>query len=195
MEPMRVGGTVFVGSSETGRNTRPIDGDYLVTTNTGIPSAALSVVQCRGCDREFLTEYGLRAVWPLSVPATPADVPPKVAEAYADARRSLAVDSLIGAVMAARTTLIRLQREQGVSRLKELVPDVLTATLYGGGDQARLWADVAGHGDIDVDELQQVEVEALLDHMHTVLEAVYTHPARVRALAERTADLKTKEKK
>ena len=183
MTPKRVQGTVRPSS---GNN---IQAHFPLTTYPGL-SSALSLVECGGCEKDFLI-LNNRAVWPLSVPPTPEGVPPKVGEAYKDSRTALAAGAPIAGIMAARTTLIRMLREQGVSQFKELVDkQVLTPTLYGGADQIRGWAGVIGHDDIEVDELQRAELEDLLDYMATVLEAVYTQPARVARFARRTGELK-----
>ena len=185
MEPKRVKAKVHTFSSATNSFARSEDGIF------PLADGYLTIVQCGGCNEDFVVFRG-RAVWPLSVPPTPEGVPPKVAEAYKDARTALAAGAPIAAVMSARTTLYRMLHEQKVSQFKELVPDVLTKTLYGGADQVRGWADVAGHGDIDVDEFKPAELDVLLDYMATVLEAVYTQPAKVAGFAQRTRELEGK---
>ena len=67
---------------------------------------------------------------------------------------------------------------------------IITPALYGGVDQLRLWAAIAGHDDIEVDTFSDQEVKDILDYLATVLEAVYTHQARVDEYVRRTQELK-----
>ena len=158
----------------------------------GLDFAALgmSLVQCMACTQGFVVVQQ-RAVWPLTSPAAPNSVPDKVKEAYEGARLAHAAGANIAALMAARTALIRFQRDQEVENFKELVEkQVITPAIYGGVDQLRLWAAVAGHDDIDIDTFDDQEVEDILDYLATALEAAYTHPARVEQYARRTKELR-----
>ena len=149
-----------------------------------------SLVECGACEHPFVVEE-LRAVWPLTSPPAPASVPEKVKEAYEDARRAHAAGANIGALMAARTALTRFLRDKGATKFKELVEkQVITPAIYGGVDQLRLWAAIAGHDDIDIDTFDTQEVEDILDYLATALEAAYTHQARVDEYVRRTTELK-----
>ena len=162
------------------------------TLNVHCPITAgeVSIVECGACKQYFVTE-GERAVWPLTSPPAPAGVPEKVKEAYEDARRAHAASAKIGALMAARTALIRFLRDKGATDFKELVDkQIITPAIYGGVDQLRLWAAVAGHDDIEVDEFSSQEVEDILDYLGTALESAYTHQARVDKFVSRTKELK-----
>ena len=189
--PKLVTGIVRTYSDETEALTHPEEGTYHLVANSGY-SYSLALVECGGCGREFLVEGDSRAVWPLAVPPTPEGTPPKVAEAYSEARMAFAAGAPLAAILAARTTLYRMLKEQAVSKFKDLVPNVLTSTLYGGAEAVRLWADVGVHGDIEVGEFKPAEVEDLLNYMATVLDSVYTQPARVAGFAKRTAELEGK---
>ena len=150
----------------------------------------VSVVECGACAQNFIVE-GERAVWPLTSPPAPDSVPEKVKEAYEDARRAYAAGANIAALMAARTALIRFLRDKKASNFKQLVEkQIITPAIYGGVDQLRLWADVAGHDDIDVDAFDAKEVEDILDYLSIALEAAYTHQARVDKFVSRTKELK-----
>ena len=117
--------------------------------NVSITVQGVSIVGCEACRRLFVVQYD-RAVWPLVSPSAPDAVPAKVREAYEDARLAHAAGANIGALMAARTTLVRFLRDKGVSSFKELVDQqIITPAIYGGVDQLRLWAAIAGHDDID----------------------------------------------
>ncbi len=146
-------------------------------------------MECKACERHFVV-VGDRAVWPLTSPPAPEFIPEKVKEAYEDARRAHAAGANIGALMAARTVLIRFLRDKQATSFKHLVEkQLITPAIYGGVDQLRLWADVAGHEDIDVDTFDSQEVEDILDYLATALEAVYTHQARVDKYVRRTKEL------
>ena len=107
-------------------------------------------------------------LWPLTSPKAPDGVPEKVKEAYEDARLAHAAGAKIGALMAARTALLRLLRDKEVSNFKQLVGEqIITPAIYGGVDQLRLWAAIAGHDDIDVDTFDDQEVEDILDYLGT----------------------------
>ena len=153
--------------------------------------SGICIVKCRACMREFVSVIGSQQVlWPLTSPKAPDGVPEKVKEAYEDARLSHAAGAKIGALMAARTALFRLLRDKEVSNFKQLVGEqIITLAIYGGVDQLRLWAAIAGHDDIDVDTFDDQEVEDILDYLGTALEAVYTHQARVDKYVQRTKEL------
>ena len=103
----------------------------------------------------------------------------------------MAAGAKIGALMAARTALLRLLRDKEVANFKQLVEQqIITPAIYGGVDQLRLWAAIAGHDDIGVDTFDDREVEDILDYLGTALEAVYTHQARVDEYVQRTKELK-----
>lgn len=131
-----------------------------------------------------------QVLWPLTSPKAPDGVPEKVKEAYEDARLAQAAGAKIGALMAARTALLRLLRDKDVANFKQLVEQqIITPAIYGGVDQLRLWAAIAGHDDIEVDTFDGQEVEDILDYLGTALEAVYTHQARVDKYVQRTKEL------
>ena len=114
--------------------------------------SGICIVECRACTREFVSriEFG-QVLGPLTSPKAPDGVPEKVKEAYEDARLAHAAGAKIGALMAARTALLRLLRDKDVANFKQLVgQQIITPAIYGGVDQLRLWAAIAGHDDIDV---------------------------------------------
>ena len=165
------------------RTQSPLDARYpLILGN-------FSIVECEAC-REGFVVVGQRAVWPLTSPPAPDSVPEKIKEAYEDARRAHAAGANIGALMAARTALIRFLREKQAASFKELVEmQVITPAIYGGVDQLRLWAAIAGHDDLEVDTFDSQEIEDILDYLATALEAAYTHQARVDQYVRRTKEL------
>ncbi len=173
--------------------TRFLD-DLFYPVSTGGYSA-IAILECGGCGQKFVAElqgdYSGKSLWPLPGTAAPEDLPPKVAEAYSDVRLALAAGSKIGALMAGRTTLIRMLRDKEASSFKDLEEKrIITHALYGGADQLRLWADIIGHEDVTVDAFTDKEVEDVLDYLKTVLEQVYSHQARVNRFASKTAQMK-----
>ena len=179
-EPVVVRGRV----NPADRTRSPLDASYRITTQ------GISAVECMACELCFIVVED-RAVWPLTSPPAPDSVPEKVKEAYEDARLAYAAGAKIGALMAARTALVRFLRDKQVASLKELVEkQLITSAIYGGVDQLRLWAAIAGHDDIDVDTFDAQEVEDILDYLATALEAVYTHQARVDQYVRRTKELR-----
>ena len=178
--PIRVKRTV----NPVNRDRSPLE-VYVV-----ISAPPISIVECGACFEYFVVDSE-RAVWPLTSPPAPESVPDKVKEAYEDARRAHAAGAKIAALMAARTALIRFQRDKEVENFKELVEkQIITPAIYGGVDQLRLWASVAGHDDIDIETFDDQEVEDILDYLATALEAAYTHQARVDRYVSRTKQLK-----
>ena len=154
------------------------------------PYNGLSLVTCLNCHLQFVVFID-KAVWPLTSPKAPDSVPEKVKEAYDDARLAHAAGANIGALMAGRTAAIRFLRDKGVTKFKQLVEQrIITPALYGGVDQLRAWAAIAGHEDTEVGTFSGQEVEDILDYLATVLEAVYTHQARVDEYVHRTQELK-----
>lgn len=155
-----------------------------------VAAGGISVVECRACHLFFAVQAG-RAVWPLTSPPAPDSVPEKVREAYEDARRAHAAGANIAALMAGRTVLTRFLRDKEAASFKDLVDkQIITPAIYGGVDQLRLWAAIAGHEDIEIDTFDSQEVEDILDYLATALEAAYTLQARVNRFARRTTELK-----
>ena len=180
-EPAVVVGPVVLGSFNSGES---------IAASYSLAGDDISIVTCMACRRYFVVALG-RPVWPLASPQAPDNVPEKVKEAYEDARLAHAAGANIGALMAARTAIIRLQRDKQVNSLKELADQqVITHSFYKGVDQLRLWAAIAGHDDIDTSTFGAQDVEDILDCLGSVLETVYTHPARVDKFISRTKELK-----
>ncbi len=179
-EPVVVKRTV----TPTKRNFSPLEARF------SLVAGVMSIVQCGGCVELFVVK-GQQPVWPLTSSPAPDDVPEKVREAYEDARLAHAAGANIAALMAARTALIRFLRDKAADSFKELVDKkIITPAIYGGVDQLRLWAAIAGHDDIGPDTFDRQEVEDILDYLATALEAAYTHQARVNRFVHRTTELK-----
>ena len=149
----------------------------------------IGVIQCGSCSR-LLAIDDYKVVWPITTTPPPEGVPEIVQESYKDARLAHAAGANIAALMAGRITLERLVRDQKASNYKDLAErQIITPTLFKAADQIRRWANFVGHEDLDPGTFNSEEVEEILGYLGTVLEAVYTHPARVAALARRTREV------
>lgn len=88
-----------------------------------------------------------------------------------------------------RTTLIALQRQQGVSSLKELKEkEVISGLLYGQADQVRLWANMMAHEDVP-ESIASDDSEQLLTYLESLLDDVYVKPARLAVLSQKRKQL------
>src|SRR6266852_5608990 len=74
---------------------------------------------CGECNKEFVSDH-YRPIWPLPTAAAPSEVPEDVREPFVEALKAHAVGAETAALLAARTSLIRMQREQKVSRISDL---------------------------------------------------------------------------
>lgn len=152
----------------------------------------MAMVRCRACYGIFVREWG-RPVWPLTRAPAPAGVPEKVREAYEDARIAHAAGANLAALMAGRIALERFLGDKQAKNYKDLMEkQIITPAIYAAVDQLRLWANISGHDDIDVDTFDGKEVEDILDYLGTALEQAYTHQARVDGFVQRTKELKDK---
>ena len=187
LQARRVYGEV---SNKSGSSINLSQAEYPIQTAA---YGGIVVVECGGCggDIVVLHIYPFEVVWPLPALNVDEALPPHVAEAYKDAMLALSAGSKIGALMAGRTVLFRLLRDQKSTSFKDLVDrHVLTPALYGGADQLRLWADIIGHEDISVENFKAEEVGDVLEYLGIVLEAVYVLQAKVDKFAARTQELK-----
>ncbi len=152
----------------------------------------MSIVQCMACSGFFVAERR-RPVWPLTCPPAPAGVPEKVREAYENARIAHAAGANLAALMAGRIALERFLGDKQAKSYKELAEkQIITPAIFAAVDQLRLWANISGHDDIDVDTFDAKEVEDILDYLGTALEQAYTHQARVDGFVQRTKELREK---
>ena len=95
--------------------------------------------------------------------------------------------------MAGRIALERFLGDKQAKNYKDLMEkQIITPAIYAAVDQLRLWANISGHDDIDVDTFDDKEVEDILDYLGTALEQAYTHQARVDEFVRRTKELREK---
>ena len=161
----------------------------------GISQPGYIVALCGNCQARFIVEeedyYHQRVVWPLPNVALDQNIPESLREAVVDAQKAHSIGAELAALMAARTALIRLQREQEVQSIKELVDaGKLTATLYAQADEVRLWANIQGHEDVEPGSIDSEDVEELLSYLQAVLQVLYIEPNRLRKRQEKRKNLK-----
>jgi hypothetical protein len=158
-----------------------------------IRSMQYSVVRCEECNREFVVEnVPPNVTWPNRKVEISTDVPEPIRSAVKNAKQAHAVGAELAALLAARTALTRLQREQSSASLKELFESgKITRILYGQADELRLWANMVGHEDVEPDQPSGEDVEHLLGYLDLIIEAVYLQPAKLQSLQTKRAAAKT----
>ncbi len=199
MAPYQVRGRVCDRVSNSSQEFYRDNQDYPVATGRG--PGHICVVSCQSCVRLFVVEETKEpdgtVLWPLSGTRVPDGTPDKVGEAYRDARVAFAAGSLIGGLMAGRVTLTRVlrdiqeSRDKSVSQFSDLLEKrMITSSIAQAANQLRLWANVVGHDDIPTNSFEKEDVRDILDYLGTLLESLYTHPARVNMFVARTKELK-----
>ena len=152
------------------------------------------ITLCPNCEQRFVVESkegSYRAVWPVSTVRAQREVAKPVAEALVDAKKSHAIGAELASLLAARTALVRLQRDENVSSLRELVAaGKLSEVLYRQADEVRLWANVEGHEDVPPGAVRAADVDELLEYLDTVIRVIYVDPARLKKRQERRKNLK-----
>lgn len=115
--------------------------EYALTAYFFVESAKYFIAECVECRNEFVVQRNPeRVCWPLPNPAIPTEIPEAVRLAFQDAKVAHEAGAEIAAVMAARTAIIRMQRDQKCSSLKELVErGTLSRFLAYQADEVRLW--------------------------------------------------------
>jgi hypothetical protein len=157
-----------------------------------IRSVQYSVVRCEDCHREFVVEnVPPNATWPNHKIEISADIPEPIRGAVKNAKQAHAVGAELAALLAARTALTRLQREQSSASLKELSESgKITQILYAQADEVRLWANMVGHEDVESGQPSAEDVEHLLGYLDLIIEAIYLHPAKLQSLRAKRAAAK-----
>jgi len=164
---------------------------WVQATTEGITSLPhFAILECMSCRKHFVAcKKASNAEWdvvyPLPIRAAPDNLPPGVARAFREAALCFAVEAYGGCLLMARTALIRLQREQKVSKLQELSDQgKISNSLYRQADEVRLWANLVGHEDVP-DVVEKEDCEELLAYLEELLHAIYTAPAKLNRLTEK----------
>ncbi len=161
----------------------------------------LAIIRCQGekCGLLFVAskEWGTwgdwQSAWPLVKRPVSEDIPLPVRQAFEEAVLSLAVRAYGGCLTMCRTALIRLQREQGVSNLRELRDSgKISQQMYEQADEVRLWSNMVGHEDFDQGALNEQTCEELVDYIESLLNVLYVQPARLRRHREQRKQAKSK---
>lgn len=161
--------------------------EYALTAYFFVESAKYFIAECVECRNEFVVQRNPeRVCWPLPNPAIPTEIPEAVRLAFQDAKVAHEAGAEIAAVMAARTAIIRMQRDQKCSSLKELVErGTLSRFLAYQADEVRLWGNFVGHEDEGADSPSREDTDQLLQYLGLVLDHVYVEPVRLIALRDK----------
>ena len=152
--------------------------------------------RCQACDKAFpirgrafdrvnpdetALKSTLEPLWPTIYKIVPAEIPSPTREAMEDASAALGAGSVLGSMLAARTAMIRAQRQTK----KELgLPEASLKALYEAGrvskfefessDLARRWANYLGHEDPDHDRgFTKTDAEEFYGYAESLLDSLY----------------------
>jgi len=156
-----------------------------------------AILVCRACEQYFVAErkeYADEwlAVHPIQHKPVAREIPGPIKSEFEEANLCFAVEAYRGSLLVCRTALIAMQRQQGVSNLKELKDNgAISEGLYKQADEVRLWANMIGHEDIPED-ITKEDCEQLLTYLEALLNAVYVEPKRLAKLAQKREQLKKK---
>jgi hypothetical protein len=158
---------------------------------------AYGIIVCQACGRHFVAESDdngeWMAVYPIRHKPAAKELPEPVKSELGEANLCFAIGANVGCILLCRVALIALQRQQGVSSLKELKEKgAISELLYRQADEVRLWANVLGHDDIDPAIIEKEDVEELITYLEALMDAVYSQPARLGLLTEKRKQLKQK---
>lgn len=154
-----------------------------------LESKGYKIFLCTECEKEFVGEKELlsddRPVWPLPNATAASEIPSEVREPFIEAMKAHAVGAETAALLAARTSLIRMQREQKISKLKDLVENgKITSLLWAQTDEVRAWANATGHDEAPpVPEAE--DVDQLLEYMRVLFDNVYVQQSQLNALQKK----------
>jgi hypothetical protein len=98
------------------------------------------------CRKEFIVHgYPPEVVYPISIPTIEVapEIPDSVRRAFLEAKRAHAEELDIASLLAARTALTRMQREQNCEGIDDLAEKgVITRFLAQQAHEIRLWANL-----------------------------------------------------
>ena len=150
-----------------------------------LTSAEYGIIGCYECNREFIVNHLRQVLFPLAGTIVAPEIPSNVREAFVDAKKAHAAGAEMAALLAARTALIRMQREQECSKIKDLVDKgKITQLLWGQADEVRQWANATGH-DEDPPTPSKEGGEQLLGYIELLFDTLYVQPVRLLAFKQK----------
>jgi len=158
-----------------------------------------AILVCRACNEYFVAKRKKHAeendwspVYPIPHRTTAQEIPQPIKSEFEEANLCFAIEAHRACLLVCKTALIAMQREQGVSNLKELKgKGAISEGLYKQADEVRLWANMIGHEDIP-EAVTKEDCEQLLTYLEALLNAVYVEPKRLAKLAQKREQLKKK---
>lgn len=169
-----------------------IDTHYMAMTSEDTCYAILTCAACGGwfvAKKQPYEEEWL-AVYPIPHKPVAQEIPEPIKSEFEEAYLCFAVEAYRGCLLVCRTALIDIQREQGVSNLKELRDKgSISNTLYGQADQVRLWANIIGHEKLP-ETIPKEDTEQLLAYLGMLLDTVYVQPKQLSDLSQKLEQLK-----
>lgn len=159
---------------------------------------AYAILICQACNEYFVAKreaYGDEwlAVYPIPHKPVAQEIPEPIRGQFEEAQLCFAIEAYIACLLVCRTALIAIQREQGVSNLKELKDKgIISDLLYKQANQVRLWANMVGHEDIP-EAISGEDCEQLLVYLEALLTSVYVEPKRLSELTQKFEKLKIKD--
>jgi len=145
------------------------------------------IIQCVECRRDFICEEKSDAVvWPLPGLAVPDEVPKTISKVLGEAKIAHAVRAETAALLAARTALIRMQRDLKCTRIDELVSrGTITPGLAQQAHEIRLWANATGHDEVPDDMPSTEDVDQLLEYIDILFDTIFVQPKKLAALRDK----------
>jgi hypothetical protein len=171
------------------------DSDRALVESTGRPMEAYFMaistpyvfIKCVECGRDFICEVTSDVVvWPLPGINVPEEVPKTIGKVMGEAKIAHAVRAETAALLAARTTLIRMQRHLKCSGIDELVSrGTITPGLAEQAHEIRLWANATGHDEVPDDVPSTEDVDQLLKFIDILFDTIFVQPKKLAALRDK----------
>jgi len=135
----------------------------------------------------------LEPLWPTRYRSVAEEIHQPVREVMEDASAALGAGSVIGAMLALRTAVIRAQRHQkeelGLpeASLKALVEaGRISSYTFQGSDVERRVANYLGHDEPDPEkQFTKEDTEELYEFVEALLDELYVKPARIQKYTDR----------
>lgn len=193
--PSRVSGSIYTSSGvkirgailEDSGLTHRVSPSYHVSAYFDLEGAQYRIAKCTSCNHEFVAErFSDRVLWPLPNMAVSEDIPGNIRQMFIEAQKAYAVGAETASLLAARTALIRMLRDQSCSSFIELRDNgKLTQLLYEQANEIRLWATMTGHEEVSEDNPTPEDVKQLLDYLDILFDTLYVQPVRLKEIRDR----------